>query len=229
MQNLNEELSRLKQMMGINPSNDLINEEKADRCLRIARRKYDKPSAYRSGAIVRCRQGKIWKDLKEEDINDAPEDIKELLYKAHEAITRTNGEEYAPDVNELQAWEEGELDEAKKTDYSKEKKSGLHGWFSRRGGGGNKGWVDPKRDSRRVTSHGFRSTFRMWGAESAAHSFSREVIEFALSHQLPDKVESAYQRGTVFDKRIPLMQSWADYCYKAQETASVTPIRSAVK
>ena len=94
---------------------------------------------------------------------------------------------------------------------------------------GNKGWVDPKRDSRRVTSHGFRSTFRMWGAESAAHSFSREVIEFALSHQLPDKVESAYQRGTVFDKRIPLMQSWADYCYKAQETASVTPIRSAVK
>ena len=142
MQNLNEELSRLKQMMGINPSNDLINEEKADRCLRIARRKYDKPSAYRSGAIVRCRQGKIWKDLKEEDINDAPEDIKELLYKAHEAITRTNGEEYAPDVNELQAWEEGELDEAKKTDYSKEKKSGLHGWFSRRGGGGNKGWVD---------------------------------------------------------------------------------------
>lgn len=65
MQNLNEELSRLKQMMGINPSDDLINEEKADRCLRIARRKYDKPSAYRSGAIVRCRQGMIWKGLKE--------------------------------------------------------------------------------------------------------------------------------------------------------------------
>lgn len=43
-----------------------IIEEKNDRCLRIARRKYDKPSAYRSGAIVRCRQGKIWKGLKEE-------------------------------------------------------------------------------------------------------------------------------------------------------------------
>ena len=40
--------------------------KKADRCLRIARTKYDKPSAYRSGAIVRCRQGEIWKDLKEE-------------------------------------------------------------------------------------------------------------------------------------------------------------------
>ena len=45
--------------------NEII-EEKDDRCLRIARRKYDKPSAYRSGAIVRCRQGKIWKGIKEE-------------------------------------------------------------------------------------------------------------------------------------------------------------------
>jgi len=40
--------------------------KKEDRCKRIADRKYDKPSAYKSGAIVRCRQGKIWKDLKEE-------------------------------------------------------------------------------------------------------------------------------------------------------------------
>ena len=39
--------------------------KKADRCKRIADRKYDKPSAYKSGAIVRCRQGEIWKDLKE--------------------------------------------------------------------------------------------------------------------------------------------------------------------
>jgi len=44
---------------------EVLSEEKADRCLRIARTKYDKPSAYRSGAIVRCRQGEIWKDLKE--------------------------------------------------------------------------------------------------------------------------------------------------------------------
>ena len=129
---------------------EVLDEEKkkADRCLRIARRKYDKPSAYRSGAIVRCRQGKIWKDLKEEDVNDAPEDVKTLIYKAHDAITRRKGKDYAPDVHELQAWindhlesEEG-LEEAKKTDYSKEKKDGLHGWFSRRGGGGSKGWVD---------------------------------------------------------------------------------------
>jgi hypothetical protein len=39
--------------------------EKRDRCLRIADRKFDKPSAYKSGAVVRCRKGNIWKDLKE--------------------------------------------------------------------------------------------------------------------------------------------------------------------
>ena len=43
----------------------LEKKEKRDRCLRIADRKYDKPSAYKSGAVVRCRKGDIWKDLKE--------------------------------------------------------------------------------------------------------------------------------------------------------------------
>ena len=45
--------------------------KKRDRCLRIADRKYDKPSAYKSGAVVRCRQGGIWKDLKEEELEEA--------------------------------------------------------------------------------------------------------------------------------------------------------------
>jgi hypothetical protein len=45
----------------------LEEKKKADRCKRIADRKYDKPSAYKSGAIVRCRKGNIWKDLKETD------------------------------------------------------------------------------------------------------------------------------------------------------------------
>lgn len=43
----------------------LEKKKKRDRCLRIADRKYDKPSAYKSGAVVRCRRGDIWKDLKE--------------------------------------------------------------------------------------------------------------------------------------------------------------------
>jgi hypothetical protein len=50
----------------------ILEEEKIkrDRCLRIADRKFDKPSAYKSGAVVRCRQGKIWKDIKEEELNE---------------------------------------------------------------------------------------------------------------------------------------------------------------
>jgi len=54
----------------------LEEKEKRDRCLRIADRKFDKPSAYKSGAVVRCRQGKIWKGLKEEVIQ---EKVKETL------------------------------------------------------------------------------------------------------------------------------------------------------
>ena len=49
---------------------------KRDRCLRIADRKFDKPSAYKSGAVVRCRKGKIWKGVKEEQIHEI---IKESL------------------------------------------------------------------------------------------------------------------------------------------------------
>jgi hypothetical protein len=44
---------------------------KRDRCLRIADRKFDKPSAYKSGAVVRCRQGKIWKGIKEEQLDES--------------------------------------------------------------------------------------------------------------------------------------------------------------
>ncbi len=49
---------------------EIIEKQKRDRCLRIADRKFDKPSAYKSGAVVRCRKGDIWKDLKEDQINE---------------------------------------------------------------------------------------------------------------------------------------------------------------
>ena len=75
--------------------------------------------------------------------------LKQLIKLAHDSITRKKGKEYAPDVHEIQAWIDDylknnpdEIDEAKKTDYSKEKSQGLHGWFARRGGGGSSGWVD---------------------------------------------------------------------------------------
>ena len=57
---------------------EVLNEKKKkrDRCLRIADRKFKKPSAYKSGAVVRCRKGKIWKGVKEEQIHEI---IKESL------------------------------------------------------------------------------------------------------------------------------------------------------
>jgi integrase len=63
-----------------------------------------------------------------------------------------------------------------------------------------------------ITVHGFRSTFRDWCAEGPGNSFPREVCEHALAHSLPDRVEAAYRRGDLLDKRIVLMQAWADYC-----------------
>ena len=59
-------MDRLKKLI-----NEILSEKKKkrDRCLRIADRKFDKPSAYKSGAVVRCRQGDIWVGLKEESKN----------------------------------------------------------------------------------------------------------------------------------------------------------------
>ncbi|MBM0478019.1 integrase, partial [Klebsiella pneumoniae] len=61
-----------------------------------------------------------------------------------------------------------------------------------------------------LTQHGFRSTFREWAGETT--SYQREVIEHALAHQLADKAEAAYQRGTLWPKRVALMDDWTSYC-----------------
>lgn len=75
--------------------------------------------------------------------------------------------------------------------------------------------------------HGFRSTFRQWAAERT--NFPREVAEHALAHQLPDKVEAAYQRSTMVDKRRKLMVEWANFCGRVQTDATVTPIATRRK
>ncbi len=81
-----------------------------------------------------------------------------------------------------------------------------------------------KRMGEAVTAHGFRSSFRDWAGETTA--YPREVIEHALAHQLQDKAEASYARGTLFDKRRRLMNDWAAYCDQQGTSASVTPIRS---
>ena len=61
-----------------------------------------------------------------------------------------------------------------------------------------------------LTAHGFRSTFRDWAAEQTA--YPSEVVEMALAHTIGNKVEAAYRRGDLFDKRRRLMDDWAKYC-----------------
>lgn len=61
-----------------------------------------------------------------------------------------------------------------------------------------------------LTTHGFRSTFRDWAAERS--EFPAEVAEMALAHVVGDKVEAAYRRGDLFEKRRQIMEAWAQFC-----------------
>lgn len=60
--------------------------------------------------------------------------------------------------------------------------------------------------------HGFRSTFRDWVAERTA--YPNEVAEMALAHAVGNKVEAAYRRGDLFEKRLAMMNDWAEFCAK---------------
>jgi integrase len=68
-----------------------------------------------------------------------------------------------------------------------------------------------------LTAHGFRSTFRDWTAERT--DFPREVAEMALAHTTDNKVEAAYRRGDLFQKRVALMDQWAKFCVRDQSAA----------
>ena len=76
-----------------------------------------------------------------------------------------------------------------------------------------------------LTAHGFRSTFRDWCAERT--SFPSEVAEMALAHTVGDKVEAAYRRGDLFDKRRAMMDQWASVCAMPAKGAKVVPMQKA--
>ena len=57
--------------------------------------------------------------------------------------------------------------------------------------------------------HGFRSSFRDWGAEQTSHP--REVLEAALAHKVQNAVEAAYARTDHYERRRALMDAWAAY------------------
>jgi integrase len=74
-----------------------------------------------------------------------------------------------------------------------------------------------------VVPHGFRSSFRDWAAERT--NYPREVAEAALAHVTGDKVEAAYRRSDLFEKRRRLMGEWGAFCSKPASTAKVLKIR----
>jgi integrase len=77
-----------------------------------------------------------------------------------------------------------------------------------------------------ATVHGFRSSFKDWSAERT--NYPNIVVEAALAHAIGDKVEAAYRRGDLFEKRKRLMADWSAWCARATPTgATVTSIATA--
>ena len=76
-----------------------------------------------------------------------------------------------------------------------------------------------------LTAHGFRSSFRDWAAERT--NFPTEVAEMALAHSVGDKVEAAYRRGDLFERRRRIMAEWGRYCCmpKEQTRGKIAAIR----
>jgi integrase len=75
-----------------------------------------------------------------------------------------------------------------------------------------------------LTVHGFRSTFRDWAAESTG--YAREVAEMALAHAIGDKVEAAYRRRDLLEKRRQLMDDWARFCSEPVAAGNVVQLRA---
>jgi integrase len=76
-----------------------------------------------------------------------------------------------------------------------------------------------RRMSVAAVPHGFRSTFRDWAAEHT--NYPNEVCEAALAHTIGDKVEAAYRRGDLFEKRRHMMEDWAAFLAKGGSAATV--------
>jgi integrase len=77
-----------------------------------------------------------------------------------------------------------------------------------------------------LTAHGFRSSFRDWAAEMTG--FHSDVVEMALAHAVSSKVEAAYRRGDLFEKRRRLMNEWAHECASPIRNGNVVPLKGAM-
>jgi integrase len=70
--------------------------------------------------------------------------------------------------------------------------------------------------------HGFRSSFRDWASERT--NYPRDAAEMALAHAIGDKVEAAYRRGDLFNKRVRMMADWSAFCAKVESKGAVIPM-----
>jgi integrase len=72
---------------------------------------------------------------------------------------------------------------------------------------------------RDLTTHGFRATFKTWASEQTG--FQSEIVEAALAHVIGGRVQQAYQRGDMFEKRTRLMSQWGKFCGKLPSSPAV--------
>jgi integrase len=78
--------------------------------------------------------------------------------------------------------------------------------------------------SKGPTVHGFRSSFRDWFDERT--SYPPVIAELALAHAVGTKVEQAYRRSDLFEKRRRLMAEWAAWCSRPAITGAVIALKA---
>ena len=168
-----------------------LEEKKDDRCTRIAKRKYDVwPSAYASGAVVKCRQGKIWKDLKESEEAGLEIKIRKALRDEggaagmdalvdHTKASESDIKAAIKDMDDVGKHKNGDyiLEDGEVVDILEgdELEEDLRKWFGRKGEpGSKKGWVDcnaPKyKDGKKI---GYKSCGRSTGEKRSKYPACR--------------------------------------------------------
>jgi len=83
-------------------------------------------------------------------------------------------------------------------------------------------WIDPVQ-TKPITVHGFRSSFRVWAEEVAR--FPAHTVEEAMGHAVGNAVERAYRRTDVLEQRRDLMTAWAAWCEPKSENVVVREFR----
>jgi integrase len=78
-----------------------------------------------------------------------------------------------------------------------------------------------------MTLHGFRSSSRSW-AEECGYGSDPRLIEFALAHKLPERLDASYVRVTRVEERRAVMERSAAYCYGEEPVAgNIVSLRAA--